>query len=171
MYRPVKLTKKTATELIRRFSPARNIERYNTVPEVAIFRVFTSEDGVEIRCENDWYNHNGRIKVTISDHWGAGSIQMFFNPDTLDRDFEAEEVERKSEKAAEADKVMRHFVGEFTRTRAQRLTEKSPDEITAVVHALKDAFDALSLDESEVLRSNALPTEGVHVPPEKEVDQ
>lgn len=63
MYKPVKLTKKTATMLIQRVFP--------TVPKAIISGPtgdggavrFTAETapahGLEIVCENDWFNHNG----------------------------------------------------------------------------------------------------------------
>lgn len=61
----VKLTKRVAWELISRIHPRLNIQKEITPPDVAIFKASTGPEGLEIRCENDWFNHNGRIKLTI----------------------------------------------------------------------------------------------------------
>lgn len=63
----VKLTKRTAWELISRIFPRLNISKDTTPPDVVIFRASTGPAGLEIRCENDWFNHNGRIRLTLSD--------------------------------------------------------------------------------------------------------
>lgn len=42
-----------------------NIKQEATPSDVAIFKASTGPEGLEIRCENDWFNHNGRIKLTI----------------------------------------------------------------------------------------------------------
>ena len=62
----VKLTKRKAWELISRIHPRLNIKQEVTPPDVAIFKASTGPEGLEIRCENDWFNHNGRIKLTIA---------------------------------------------------------------------------------------------------------
>lgn len=61
----VKLTKRVAWELISRIHPRLNIQKEVTPSDVAIFTATTGPEGLEIRCENDWFNHNGRIKLTI----------------------------------------------------------------------------------------------------------
>ena len=61
----VKLTKRKAWELISRIQPRLNIKQEATPSDVAIFKASTGPEGLEIRCENDWFNHNGRIKLTI----------------------------------------------------------------------------------------------------------
>lgn len=74
----VKLTKRTAWELISRICPRLNISKDTTPPDVAIFRASTGPAGLEIRCENDWFNHNGRIRLTLSD--GENQIIQYYHP-------------------------------------------------------------------------------------------
>ena len=91
----VKLTKKTAYELISRISTGRNIKKDDTPPDVAIYRASTGPAGLTITCENDWFDHSGLIKLTISDGVGANTILMYFSPATLERDFVAEDAEKE----------------------------------------------------------------------------
>lgn len=90
MYKTLKLTKQTASELIGRICPRLSIRKDNTPPEVAIFRATTGPDGLEIVCENDWGSFDKRIRLTISD--GRQRIVKFYHPDTLNRDFVSEEA-------------------------------------------------------------------------------
>lgn len=96
----VKLTKRTAWELISRIFPRLNISKDTTPPDVAIFRASTGPAGLEIRCENDWFNRNGRIKLTISDVEGGTPIIRYYHPDTLNRDYVAEQAEKEAEAKA-----------------------------------------------------------------------
>lgn len=73
----VKLTKRKAWELISRIHPRLNIKQEATPPDVAIFKASTGPEGLEIRCENDWFNHNGRIKLTISNVDGGTPIVRY----------------------------------------------------------------------------------------------
>lgn len=93
MYKPLKLTKKTAAKLIGKICPKLSIYRDNTPQEVAIYRAYTGPEGLEIVCENDWYNHNGKIKLTIRDC--TAWIIQYYNPETLERDFAAEDTEKE----------------------------------------------------------------------------
>ena len=118
MYKTLKLTKKTASELIGRICPRLNINKDNTPPEVAIFRATTGPKGLEIKCENDWYNHDGRIKLTISD--GGTSITRYYNPETLERDFAVEEAEKEKE----ASEARKNWVGEVGREMAHKMVDR-----------------------------------------------
>lgn len=91
----VKLTKKTALELIHRVCPRTDIKKEATQPYAAIFTACTGSDGLEIRCENDWFNHNGRIKLTIINVEGGTPIVRYYHPDTLSRDHVAEDAEKE----------------------------------------------------------------------------
>lgn len=93
----VKLTKRAAWELISRIYPRLNIKKESTLPDVAIFKATTGPEGLEIRCENDWFNHNGRIKLTISNVDGGTPIVRYYRPNTLNRDFVAEQAEREDD--------------------------------------------------------------------------
>lgn len=87
----IKLTKKTAYELISRISTGRNIKKDDTSwPTVAIYRASTGPSGLEIICENDWYDYNGLIKLTISD--GENQIIHYYSPTTLEREYDDEQI-------------------------------------------------------------------------------
>lgn len=93
----VKLTKRKAWELISRIQPRLNIKQEATPSDVAIFKASTGPEGLEIRCENDWFNHNGRIKLTIGNVDGGTPIIRYYHPDTLNRDYVAEQAEKEAE--------------------------------------------------------------------------
>ena len=60
----VKLTKRKAWELISRIQPRLNIKQEATPSDVAIFKASTGPEGLEIRCENDWfYSKSGEAGV------------------------------------------------------------------------------------------------------------
>ena len=65
----------------------------DTAPEATILRAVTDPNGLEIRCENDWFKRNKRIKLTIID--GENTIVHYYSPTTLNRDFIEEELEKK----------------------------------------------------------------------------
>ena len=95
----IRLTKKTATQLIHQIMPRAVVVKDDTAPEVTIFRTETNLNGLEIRCENDWFKRNKRFKLTITD--GENTIVHYYSPTTLDRDFIEEKLE-KEEAALEA---------------------------------------------------------------------
>ena len=80
----VKLTKRKAWELISRIHPRLNIKQEATPSDVAIFKASTGPEGLEIRCENDWFNHNGRIKLTIANVDGGTPIVRYYHPRHLE---------------------------------------------------------------------------------------
>lgn len=79
----VELTAKTAWELIGRIVPNLKIRKVTTSPEKAIFLAYTGPDGLDIICENDWYDRDGLIRLTISD--GCERITQHYDPRTLER--------------------------------------------------------------------------------------
>ena len=86
----IRLTKKTATQLIHQIMPRAVVIKDETAPEATIFRAVTN--GLEIRCENDWFKRNKRIKLTITD--GENTIVHYYSPTTLNRDFFEEKAEK-----------------------------------------------------------------------------
>lgn len=94
------LTKRVAWELISRIHTGLNIKKEVTPSDVAIYKATTGPEGLEIRCENDWFNRNGRIKLTISDVEGGTPIIRYYHPDTLNRDYVAEQAEKEAEAKA-----------------------------------------------------------------------
>ena len=89
----VKLTMKTAKNLIGRIDPRLKVVKDDTAPDAAIFRATTGPAGLDIVCENDWATCNGRISLTITEKGDGRKLRMYFYPDTLDRDFPAEMAE------------------------------------------------------------------------------
>lgn len=96
--RNIKLTRKTAVGLIRSVVPVspKVIEGGEQAPGVVIYTVQTGE--LDITCSNDWYTCNGRIQLTVMDRMGMGHITMYFHPETLNRDFGAEEADRQDDR-------------------------------------------------------------------------
>lgn len=101
--KPVKLTKTAAVKLMRRVVPVpSNLISGGACNHGAIrFTAQLDSEWLKITCENDWYTHNGCIGVTVSDTSGGGHLTMYFNPNTFERDYSAEEFSKK-EAAREA---------------------------------------------------------------------
>lgn len=116
----VKLTMKTAKNLIGRIDPRLRVVKDDTAPDVAIFRAYTCPNGLDIVCENDWFTRNGRISLTITDSEGGRTLRMYFYPDTLNRDFLAEMEEREMEER----KARIKWVALIGRKRAHELIDQ-----------------------------------------------
>lgn len=116
----VKLTKRKAWELISRIHPRLNINQEVTPPDVAIFTASTGPEGLEIRCENDWFNHNGRIKLAISNVDGGTPIVRYYHPDTLNRDHVAEDAEKE----ADAKQARKEWVWAMGKEMAHKLVDQ-----------------------------------------------
>lgn len=102
MRKPCKLTRTNAVKLMSRVVP---------VPASAVIGptgnngavIFTAQlglEGLKVKVENDWYDNNSCIKLTIHDTWGGSCLIMYFNPSTFQRDFSAEELEKRKAAAA-----------------------------------------------------------------------
>lgn len=92
----VRLTKTVAKKLIGRIARGAEVEgKSNRDGGADIYEAWVDTLDLVVKCENDWYTQSGRINLIISDRWGGGSIVMCFDPDTLDRDLEAEDKLRK----------------------------------------------------------------------------
>lgn len=92
----IRLTKTVAKKLIGRIARGAEIEdKSNRAVGADIFEAWVDTLDLVVKCENDWYTQSGRINLIISDRWGGGSIVMCFDPDTMDRDLEAEYKLRK----------------------------------------------------------------------------
>ena len=99
MFKPVKLTKKTAQTLVNQVFPGLKIEGGKCDNGAVVFHGFTGPEAslcrLLVTIENDWNTYNGRIRLAVYDSSTAGQIVMFFHPDTLNRDFLAEDAERE----------------------------------------------------------------------------
>ena len=88
----VRLTKTVAKKLIGRIARGAEVEdKSNRAVGADIYEALVDSLDLVVKCENDWYTQSGRINLIISNRWGGGSIVMCFDPDTLERDIEAEE--------------------------------------------------------------------------------
>ena len=90
----LKLTQKLARMLISREIgvPARNLEKIAAPDGVYAYRM--DMGGLSLRVENDRYTHAGRYGLTIHDRFGGTVVVMLFHPETLNRDFGAEDAEK-----------------------------------------------------------------------------
>lgn len=88
------LTLKTAQALIKQelnLNAKFTVERAGDGVYIYVMRM----GFIEVTVSNDWYEHNGLISMNVR-HNGIGmSMQMYFDPDTLQEDFEAEEKYRR----------------------------------------------------------------------------
>lgn len=89
-----RLTLKTARELALKVTgTAKGLEKDKTT-ELDIYKMQIGELFVNIRY--DWYG-SGRIAVSVDNHFGSG-INMLFNPETLEEDYEAEDRQKERER-------------------------------------------------------------------------
>ena len=99
----VKLNKRTVWELISRIHTGLNIKQEGSSSYAVVYKATASPEKLEIRCENDLFNHNSRINLTISNADGGTPIVRYYHPDTLNWDYVVEQAE-KEEAAREARK-------------------------------------------------------------------
>ena len=92
-----KLSKRTALALMNKVLPvtAKQLQGGEAAP--GVYRYTAQVGCFEIRCENDRYSHAGRFAVVVHDCEGGAAIKMFFHPETLNRDFGAEQAEKDAE--------------------------------------------------------------------------
>lgn len=90
----LKLTQKLARTLITREIgvSARNLEKIAALGGVYAYEL--SLGGLSIKVENDRYTHAGRYGLKIHDRSGGMVMTMLFHPETLNRDFGAEDAEK-----------------------------------------------------------------------------
>ena len=112
MWKPCKLTRTSAVKLMRRVIPVpMNLINGPTGNNgTVIFTAPVGPEGLEIKVENDWFTRNGCINLTISDTSGGSCLTMYFSPNTFERDYSAEEFDKK-EAAADARKKWVQEIG------------------------------------------------------------
>lgn len=119
MYKPLKLKRTTAARLMAQVAGP-GLKPLLREPEIGA-TIYEAQRGcLEICCENDWYEKNGRIKLTITDGIGGNQIRMYFHPDTLHRDFVAEDAEKEDDRRAS--RVQ--WVGSVGREQAHKLVDQ-----------------------------------------------
>ncbi len=120
--KPIKLTKQTAVKLIRRVCPvpASTIIGPEGDGSAVRFTAPIGSIGLEIVCENDWFDRNGYIKLTISDTCDGGCMVMYFDPETLVRDFREED----RAKTQEIDAARRKWITGLGPKRAHEMVDR-----------------------------------------------
>lgn len=93
MYQPLKLTRKTAEKLIGKVSTGLKITGGDVGTDMYRYEAICGL--LMIRCENDWYDHNGRYRLSLFIASDGTPVTLFFYPDTLQRDYDTEQAERK----------------------------------------------------------------------------
>lgn len=96
MDKPLRLSKKTAKELIKKVFGAAlgNLEKDKANDGVDIYRMVIGE--LSVIVQNDWYEKNGLYVVHIeAPLHSVNDMRMYFRPDTLEEDIYAEENWRK----------------------------------------------------------------------------
>ena len=90
--KPIRLTRKTAVELICSVLPVpkSSIQGGEVNPGVYIYKA--AAGSFDVTCTSRHCDSSGLISVTVHDRLGGRSIRMYFNPNTLERNFAAEEV-------------------------------------------------------------------------------
>jgi len=124
--RPIKLTKQTAVKLIRRVCPVpvSAIVGPGGDGTVARFTVSVGSGDLRIVCENDWFDRNGCIRLTVSDAFGGGCMVMYFDPKTLERNFLEEDRIKRKETVEER----RNWVAEIGPDKAHELVDQYWEE-------------------------------------------
>ncbi len=94
------ITQKVARTLINREIgvPARNLEKVAAPDGAYAYRM--AMGGLDIQVENDRFAHAGRYALKLHDRFGGTMMTMLFHPETLNRDFGAEDA-AKSDAAQE----------------------------------------------------------------------
>ena len=91
----VRLTRKTAVELICSVLPVpkSNIQGGEVSPGVYIYEAVAGSFNVTCTTDRDVFPW--LIRLTVHDRLGGSSIRMYFSPDTLERNFAAEEADKE----------------------------------------------------------------------------
>ena len=121
VWKPCKLTRTNALKLMRRVIPVpvNTISGGQYESGAVRYTAPVGPEGLEIQVENDWFTHNGCIKVTVHDTSGGSCLTMYFSPNTFERDYSAEQFDKK-EAAADARKK---WVQEVGREQAHKLVD------------------------------------------------
>ena len=91
----VQLNKKMAKELLKKVLGVSGsaLMKDKTGDGADIYRMAMGE--LNITVENDWFERNGLFVLTIGST--TQHMRLYFHPDTLEEDYEAEEAWKKKE--------------------------------------------------------------------------
>lgn len=88
----VSLDKATAEKIIHQYiSPHLTVEAF-ILGGITIYKA--AAGCLDVLCENDWSDRNGRLRVTIFDPLSGNFLWMYFHPENLERDYETEEAKK-----------------------------------------------------------------------------
>lgn len=94
MKKTIKLTKKTAEELVRKvLGVSGKLEKQTQAPEICIFKMQMGE--MEVSVENDWYKRNGLFLMQITFPYSGSVTWLYFDPVTLEADLHANATAQK----------------------------------------------------------------------------
>lgn len=120
-----KLTKKTAAALaVQEFGTAKGLEREVGMPEGYYHMVIGN---LEVRIHPDARNSSfrsscyGLIQVIVKMNGSPASIEQFFDKDTLEQNFQEEEIDRRAKR--------REILVDWVSTNGPEVCHKKIDEI------------------------------------------
>ena len=94
MKKTIKLTKKTAEELVRKvLGVSGKLETRTQTSEICIFKMQVGE--MEVSIENDWHKRNGLFLMQISFPYSGSVTWLYFDPVTLEADLHANATAQK----------------------------------------------------------------------------
>lgn len=97
-HKNIRLTRKTAVELICSTLPMPKSSIQGGEVALDVHTYAANLGSLFVCCTNDWANHNGLIRLTVEDRPIGNTIRMYFDPDTLERNFAAEEAEKEQDR-------------------------------------------------------------------------
>ena len=97
----IRLTRKTAVELICSVLPVPKSSIQGGEVTSGVYIYEAAAGSFDVSCACDRCASNGLIRLTVHDRLGGSSIRMYFNPNTLERDFVAEEAYKADERREE----------------------------------------------------------------------
>lgn len=88
----MKLTKETAKKVIRKVLPRGEVLTRTPGESYVCYSGMLT-----VYCNSDWFTRNGKICVHVRVDMADAMITLFFDPETLERDYDAEDKWREIE--------------------------------------------------------------------------
>ena len=116
----IRLTRKTAVALICGVMPIpkSSIQGGEQAPGVYAYTATFGE--LVVSCTSNWRDSSGRIQLTVSDGSGGGTLRMYFHPETLNRDYVAEDAWKEADRL----ETRKDWVQRVGRERAHRFVDR-----------------------------------------------
>lgn len=116
----IRLTRKTAVELICAAIPVPKSSIQGGEKAPGVYAYEAAFGSLLVSCTFDRYDPSRRIRLAVTDGTGSSGIQMCFHPDTLNRDYVAEEAEREDARLA----LRREWAQRVGREKAHRFVDQ-----------------------------------------------